>query len=52
MLFVYFTTENQFNIILFQKPEGKDTCSCFYFAGRDVRVNHADATTLCQIRGG
>merc|ERR1712136_619936 len=34
------------------KPEGKDTCSCFYFAGRDVRVNHADATTLCQIRGG
>merc|ERR1712126_215347 len=34
------------------KPEGRDTCSCFYFAGRDVRVNHADATTLCQIRGG
>jgi len=34
------------------KPEGKDTCSCFYFAGRDVRVNHADATSLCNIRGG
>jgi len=34
------------------KPEGKDTCSCFLFADAYVRVNHADATTLCNARGG
>merc|ERR1711993_56610 len=33
-------------------PEGKDECKCFLFADAYVRVNHADATSLCQARGG
>merc|ERR1712001_69685 len=33
-------------------PEGKDECKCFLFADAYVKVTHADATTLCNARGG
>merc|ERR1712179_205977 len=31
-------------------PEGKDECKCFFFANEYVKVNHEDATTLCNAR--
>jgi len=34
------------------RPEGEDECKCFYFAPYGVKVNHADATSLCNARGG
>merc|ERR1712038_605327 len=33
-------------------PEGRDKCQCFYFAEYNTRVNHADATTICEYHGG
>ena len=34
----------------FKHPEGEDECKCFYFADTYVKVNHADATSLCNAR--
>merc|ERR1711997_167248 len=33
-------------------PEGKDECKCFLFANEYTRVNHADATALCNTHDG
>jgi len=33
-------------------PEGEDECKCFYFADTYVKVNHADATALCNAKEG
>merc|ERR1711992_115188 len=32
--------------------EGPDRCHCYYFADENTRLNHADATAVCNGKGG
>merc|ERR1712241_1229336 len=32
--------------------DGPDRCHCYYFANENTRLNHADATAVCNGKGG
>merc|ERR1712184_68459 len=32
--------------------DGPERCHCYYFADENTRVNHADATAICNGKGG